>query len=71
MNPNLQVSLYAAFVFVIIGSPFVYKQTNRIVTSVFHKLPLVDAMGKPTTYGLSVHALVVFALTYGYLRAMK
>ena len=66
----VQLSLFAALLFIIISSQPVYKFTNSITTKTV-KLRLADAAGNPTRAGLVVHALVFFAVMYGYARLNK
>lgn len=66
----IQLSLFAALLFIIISSQAVYKLTNSVTTKVL-KLRLADAAGNPTRAGLVVHALVFFGVLYAYSRANK
>ena len=67
---DMQMPLFAALVFLIVSSPFVFKFTSQLSTRVANT-PLADASGAPTKAGLIVHSLVVFAVTYAYLKTHK
>lgn len=64
---TVQLALFAALLFIIIGSQMLYKFTNGISTQVL-KLRLADAAGNPTRAGIIVHALVFFLIMYGFNR---
>lgn len=64
------VALCAALLFIVVSSPTTYKITNGITTRV-GGLSLADAAGNPKRWGLVVHALVFFAVMYGYARLNK
>lgn len=67
---TVQLSLFAALLFIIISSQFVYKLTNGATNKVLH-LRLADSAGNPTRAGLVVHGIVFFGLMYAYARANK
>jgi hypothetical protein len=54
-------ALFAGILFAIISSPFVYSLTNQIFTAISPNLNTIELGGKPTLFGLILHA-VVFAL---------
>lgn len=64
---SVQLSLFAALLFIIISSQPMYQATNSITSKLLH-LRLADAAGNPTRAGLVVHALVFFAIVYAYAR---
>lgn len=64
---SVQLALFTALLFIIISSQPVYKITNGISSSLVH-LRLADAAGNPTRAGLVVHAIVFFAVVYGFAR---
>lgn len=66
----VQLSLFAALLFIIISSAPVYKATNSVSQRVL-KLKLADAAGNATRAGLIVHALVFFAIIYFFGRMNK
>lgn len=66
----VQLSLFAALLFIIISSAPVYKATNSISERVI-KLKLADSVGNATRAGLIVHSLVFFAVLYGFARMNK
>lgn len=66
----IQTALFAALLFIIIGSQPVYQVTNGIFSRLL-KLRLADSAGNPTRTGLVVHALVFFGLMYLYGRMNK
>jgi hypothetical protein len=64
---SVQLALFTALLFIIISSQPVYKITNGISSSLV-QLRLADAAGNPTRAGLVVHAIVFFAVVYGFAR---
>lgn len=66
----VQLSLFAALLFIIISSPAVYKATNSVSSKVA-RTRLADTAGNPTTAGLVVHAAVFFGIIYGFARLNK
>lgn len=64
--PKFQAPVFAALLFVVIGAPVTYKVTNDFLT-----FPILKTRthigGMPTKFGLVLHALVFFALSYGFL----
>ena len=69
LSPRTQLALYAALVFLVVGSSATYGLTDSIVGRV--GLDLTDARGLPTRLGLFVHALVAGGLVYGYLHTFS
>ena len=70
LSPRTQIALFAALVFVIIGSPAMYKLTNNLIGARVG-LPYLDVQGVPTRVGLLVHAVVAALLTWVYLRTFR
>ena len=66
-SPLISIPLFSALAFALVGSPVVYKFTDRKVGKLL-KLDLADQSGLPTTTGLIVHALVLALLVYVFLR---
>ena len=67
-NPLVQISLFAALLFVVLGSKPAYAFTDGLVSGLGWRLK--DA-GGPTRAGYVVHAIVFFALTYAYLTTFE
>jgi hypothetical protein len=63
VSPTVQIALFAALSFLVIGSPAVYKLTNFVARGAF-----TDEYGVPTFLGTLVHALVSGLLMFMYLR---
>jgi hypothetical protein len=53
-------SIKAALLFLIIGSPFMYKLTQQLLGSLF----TISSKGCPTTAGLLLHAVVLGLISY-------
>ena len=66
-SPLISIPLFASLAFLVVGSPVVYKFTDRKIGKLF-KLDLADASGLPTRAGLIVHAIVLALLVYVFLR---
>lgn len=65
---EIQAPLFAALLFIIIAHPFTFKLVNDTITWPFLKQKAQNN-GTPTKFGLIVHALVFFAITYGFLKS--
>ena len=65
-NARVQLLLFVAVLFVIIGSPATYKLTSKVTSLI--RLRTDDAVGTPTNLGLIVHALVFTALFHLFLK---
>lgn len=70
-DPLTQIPLFAALLFVILGSPAVYKLVDGLVSKLTGgALPIVDpSTGAPTKAGLLVHGAVYFLLAHLYLKS--
>lgn len=66
-SPLVAIPLFASLVFLIVGSPVVYKFTDSKIGGLI-KTDLASPTGAPTRAGLIVHALVLGLLMYAYLR---
>jgi hypothetical protein len=64
--PQLQAPVFAALLFIVISAPVTYKATNDFITYPILK-SRTHVGGMPTKFGLVLHALVFFALSYGFL----
>jgi hypothetical protein len=53
-------SIKAGLLFLIIGSPFMYKLTQKLLGGLFQ----ISSKGCPTTAGLLLHAVVIGLITY-------
>lgn len=67
-------ALSAGLLFFVIGSPFVYKLVDQIVTGIFGSISpsiayyfRIAESGCPTTYGLLVHAVVFALIAYAMM----
>lgn len=63
---QFQAPVFAALLFIVIGSPVTYKFTNDFITHPILKTK-THVGGMPTKFGLVLHALVFFALSYTFL----
>lgn len=66
-SPLIAIPLFAALLFLIVGSPTVYAFTDSTLAA-----PLGTSFsdgGAPTRIGLIVHAGVTFLAVYAYLKA--
>lgn len=66
---DLQLPLFVALVFLIVSSPAVYRLTDKAGSAV--GMRLADSTGSPTKTGMVAHAVVMFAVTYAYLKGMQ
>lgn len=67
-SPLTAIPLFTALSFLIVGSPVVYKITNKYIAKPL-KLSFVENGGEPNRTGLIVHAIVIAILMYVFLRA--
>ena len=58
-----QISIFSAFIFVLVSIPCTYKITQRIFGGFLGQI--ADANGCPTTRGLILHTLVYLLLIRG------
>jgi hypothetical protein len=65
--PTIQAPLFAALLFIVISSPVMYKITNDVLTYPLLKVK-THTGGAPTKFGLLLHAVVFFALTWVFLK---
>ena len=55
------VALLAGLLFMLVSSPFLYRQTDNLARMISPKLSLASFSGVPNLYGIALHSLV-FAL---------
>ncbi len=55
-----QISIFSAFIFVLVTNPYTYKLTQRMLGG-----KIADASGCPTTCGLALHTLVYLLIVRG------
>lgn len=65
LAPTVQLSIVAGLLFVIVGSPSLYKLVDRLLAPL--GLDVADASGRPTRLGLAAHAAVFGLLLHWYL----
>lgn len=65
---EIQAPLFASLLFVVIAHPATFKLVNDMLTWPVLKVK-AQTNGVPTKAGLLIHALVFFAITYGFLKA--
>jgi hypothetical protein len=58
-----QISLFSAFIFVLVIHPYTYKLTQKIFGGILGQI--ADMNGCPTTRGLALHTLVYILLIRG------
>ena len=58
-----QISIFSAFIFVLVIHPYTYKITQQIFGSILGKI--AEANGCPTIRGLILHTLVYILLVRG------
>jgi hypothetical protein len=58
-----QISLFSAFIFVLVIHPYTYKLTQKIFSGILGQI--ADMNGCPTTRGLALHTLVYILLIRG------
>ena len=66
ISPQIQAPLFAALLFIVIASPVTFAFVNSIVEPLL-KLKVAQN-GQPTRFGLILHALVYFGLSYTFLK---
>lgn len=69
-SPVLQIPLFAALAFLVLGAPQVYAFMHRHVGSLLG-VEVVTSQGTPTRFGLVLHALVVFLVMSLYLNTYE
>jgi hypothetical protein len=65
---DVQAPLFAALLFIVVAHPGTFKFVNDTLTWPVLKVKAQNS-GVPTTAGLLIHAVVFFALTYGFLHS--
>ena len=65
---DIKAPLFAALLFIVIAHPGTFKLVNDNLTWPILKIKAQNN-GVPTKAGLVIHAIVFFALTYGFLKA--
>jgi hypothetical protein len=60
---KMQISIFSAFIFVLVSIPCTYKVTQKIFGGILGQIS--DANGCPTTRGLALHTLVYLLLIRG------
>ena len=63
ISPVIQISLFAALTFLVLGSPAMYKLTSFLARGAF-----TDDRGAPTFLGTAVHAIVAGLVVALYLK---
>jgi hypothetical protein len=58
-----QITIFSAFIFILVSIPFTYKLTQKIFGGILGEI--ADASGCPTTRGLAIHTLVYLLLIRG------
>ena len=61
------ISVFSAFIFLLVVSPFTYKLTQSLLGGLLGKI--ADSNGSPTTVGILLHAVVfllIVRLTMGF-----
>ena len=58
-----QITLFSAFIFIIVVNPVTYKLTQRLLGGILGKI--ADPHGCPTTVGLLLHTAVYILLVRG------
>lgn len=56
LAPTTQLSIVAALIFIIVGSPSLYMLVDRLLSTV--GLDIADSNGRPTRLGLAAHGIV-------------
>ncbi len=70
LSPRIQIALFSALIFLIIGSSTMYGLTDRFIAGLVG-LDFTDARGVPTRLGLLVHAIVTGLLMTLYLYTFR
>lgn len=63
---TIQAPLFSALLFIVIASPTTFKLVNDALAQPIFRMPAVQG-GVPTKFGLLLHALVFFAISYMFL----
>lgn len=63
---TIQAPLFSALLFIVIASPTTFKLVNDALAQPIFRMPAVQG-GVPTKFGLLLHALVFFAISYTFL----
>ena len=58
-----QITLFSAFIFLLVIHPFTYKVTQKLFGGILGKI--AESNGCPTTRGLALHTLVYILLVRG------
>jgi len=58
-----QISIFSAFIFVLVINPYTYMFTQKLLGGFFGKIS--DSNGCPTTLGLIIHTIVYILLVRG------
>ena len=58
-----QISIFSAFLFILVINPYTYMFTQKLLGGVFGKI--ADSSGCPTFIGLSIHTIVYILLVRG------
>lgn len=62
-NKKWQISIFSAFIFILVINPYTYQFTQKIFGGLLGKIS--DVNGCPTTRGLALHTLVYILLVRG------
>lgn len=65
---EIQAPLFAALLFIVIAHPATFKLVNDLISWPMLKVKAQNN-GIPTKAGLILHAIVFFAVTYGFLKS--
>lgn len=63
---QIQAPLFAALLFIVIASPVTFSFVNALVEPVLRLK--VSQNGQPTRFGLILHAVVYFGLSFWFLK---
>lgn len=66
ISPKFQAPVFSALLFIVIASPTTFKFVNDFISVPVLRTKAVNA-GVPTKFGLLLHALVFFALSFAFL----
>jgi hypothetical protein len=62
-NKKWQISIFSAFIFILVVHPYTYQFTQKVFGSFLGKI--ADMNGCPTTRGLALHTLVYILFVRG------
>lgn len=65
---QFQAPLFSALLFLVIASPATFKLVNDLLTVPLFKTKAISN-GSPTKFGLVIHSVVFFALSYVFLKS--